>query len=80
MTTTNTPAIARLNAAQVATNPFRHIVVPALFDPDDAERLLGWLEMDAKWWTQERDFYIHESCDNLEVAAAIPCGAALAPR
>jgi hypothetical protein len=77
MTTMNAPAVARLNTAEVATNPFRHVVVPDLFDPDDAERLLSWLETDAKWWTQERDFYVHESCDNLEVAAAMPSGAAL---
>jgi hypothetical protein len=77
MTTATAPTIARLHAAEVATHPFRHVVVPALFDPDDAERLLSWLETEAKWWTQERDFYVHDSCDNLEVAAAMPSGAAL---
>jgi hypothetical protein len=70
-------AIAGLAAAAVRDYPFPHLVVDDLFDRDDADRLLEWLETSAEWWMQERDFYLHESCDNLEACAASERGAAI---
>jgi 2OG-Fe(II) oxygenase superfamily len=77
MTRTGTSITSRLEDATVAGYPYPHIVVDAIFDQDDADRLLSWLETEASWWTQERDFYQHESCDNLEACASTPSGAAI---
>ena len=69
--------VERLTAAPVRAYPFPHVIVDDLFDAVDAERLLTWLETDADWWMQERDFYLHESCDNLEACAASDAGRAI---
>lgn len=45
--------------------PYPHLVTNNLFSAEDASAMLEWLESEAKWWQQHRDFYTHDTCDNL---------------
>lgn len=62
-----------------AGHPYPHLVVERLFPDADARALLDWLQADAGWWRQERDFYSHDSCDNLEDCPLVREGGVLSP-
>ena len=57
--------LERIESAPEEDFPYPHAIVPQLFEPEDAEALLDWLEVKAQWWEQHRDFYTHDTCDNL---------------
>jgi hypothetical protein len=57
--------LASLESAARDDFPYPHVIVPELFAPDESEAMLQWLEKGAMWWEQHRDFYTHETCENM---------------
>jgi len=59
-------AIAAIERAELRAHPYPHVIVDALLDPADADALRDWFEHGADWWVQRRNFYEHDTCDNIE--------------
>ena len=66
-------------AGTLGAHPYPHLVVERLFADGDARALLDWLLSGATWWRQERDFYSHDSCDNLEDCPLVRGDGVLSP-
>lgn len=66
-----------LESAERAEFPYPHMVVPEIFSAAEAEGMLRWLETDATWWEQHRDFYTHFTCENMLECPLLNDGQAL---
>jgi hypothetical protein len=69
-----------LDKVNLVTYPFPHFTLDSVFDDDLAEHLLIWLEHDAPWKCQSRDFYLQHGCSGLdELLKGTPAHAAVSP-
>ena len=66
-------------AGTLGQHPYPHLIAERLFADEDARALLDWLMGDATWWRQERDFYSHDSCDNLDDCPLVRGDGVLSP-
>jgi hypothetical protein len=66
--------------ARLVKTPFPHFALPGLFDAETAAAVLNWLERDAPWAVESREFYIHHGCARLtERLAGSPVAVIAAP-
>jgi hypothetical protein len=58
--------MSTVERATLLDHPYVHFHAPELMPSEDARELTNWLRERATWWEQKRDFYTHDSCDNLD--------------
>src|ERR1700709_2664766 len=61
-----THTVDAIGRASVKSHPYPNIVVEDVFPSAQADELAAWLSDRGSWWRQERDFYTHDSCENLD--------------
>ncbi len=60
------PIQLAIQNSPLSTHPYRHLVVENILPSEAAAELVDWFRHKSTWWQQERDFYVHDSCDNLD--------------
>ncbi|PZN82697.1 MAG: hypothetical protein DM484_05995 [Candidatus Methylumidiphilus alinenensis] len=64
---------------ELKSYPYPHLIIDGLFPAAEAADLRDWLRSKASWWLQERDFYTHYSCNNLDDCPLVADGHVLSP-
>jgi hypothetical protein len=56
----------RFSRCELSCSPFPHVTLDQVFDDALAEDVLCWLERDAPWACESRDFYLQHGCAGLD--------------
>jgi hypothetical protein len=71
-------SLRALEGATLHTAPFPFLIADRFFSEEEAAALRQWFERDARWWLQLRDFYTHDTCENMHECPLTFAGGPLA--
>ncbi|MBV8282017.1 MAG: 2OG-Fe(II) oxygenase, partial [Candidatus Eremiobacteraeota bacterium] len=77
--TVKSDSLLALEGAPLYDSPFPFIVADQFFSDEEARMLQTWFERDARWWLQLRNFYIHDTCENMHECPLAKADGPLSP-